>query len=327
MNTNVFCDRFEREGILRIERGLSLDTHFDECPTCDAARHKYESILAALPSAQPDVAPLHDWQSRVLHAATKSDATRPTFSLAGWSRPFVWTALAGAAALAAATFVGRPQVAEFEVQAETHAAISPAELAMDEANAEPTGDEEVTNTETNTEPVAPPAPVAPKPMPRHVAPMVQSTAPKAVKPVAPPPAPVKPSPFVGITLTQTEAFATLAPETMPQSQHHRVTRPNKLYGLKIKYPMAAQRLKVEGETSVQCTIHADGRNTNCRILKSLPYLDNAVIRAVEASRSDPIRVDGKPVDNSDHIWHITITIREIVDNRVSARNLPILNWN
>jgi TonB family protein len=85
--------------------------------------------------------------------------------------------------------------------------------------------------------------------------------------------------------------------------------------------------KVQGETSVQCTIRSDGRNTNCRVLKGLPYLDSAVIRAVEAARSEPIRVNGRAVDHSDHIWHITIKLREIVDDRTSARGLPNLNWN
>ncbi len=326
MNTNVLCNRFEREGILRIERGLSLDAHFDECPSCEVARQKYESILAELPAAQPDVSPQVGWQSRVLQAAAKSDAARPGFSLMGFGRPLMWTAFAGAAALAATVFVHGSQSGQFEVQAETHAP-SAAELAMEEAT-DPVpivGDEEI----TNTEPVAPPAPVAPKPAPRQMPPVVQTAAPKTPQYFLPELAPEKPAPVPSQTreVTKTEPEVTSTAQTNSSPHRYRVTRPDKLVGLKIKYPPAAMKAKIGGETSVQCTIRADGRNTNCRILKSLPYLDDAVIRAVEASRSEPIRVDGKPVDNSDHIWHITITLREIVDDRTSARALPILNWN
>lgn len=325
MNTMETCDRFEREGILRIERGLSLDAHFDECPACEVARQKYESLLAALPSGQPDVVPPLGWQSRVLQAAAKRDASRWSFSLERLRRPFVWTAMAGAAAMATASFVGlSPAPPQFEVQAETHAAAPTADLAVEESSAPVTGDDE----KNAVEPVAPQQPVAPKVTPRQPVLIAQQVAPKPEESWFPPPAPVKPAPsvIVIVPVPQSEAIVNSGPPS-PPTRHVRVIRPDKLYGLAIKYPPAAMQAKVQGEVSVQCTIQADGRNTNCKILKSLPYLDSAVIRAVEAARSEPIRVDGKAVDNSDHIWHITITLREIVDDRTSARALPTLNWN
>ena len=334
MNTNETCDRFEREGILRIERGLSLDAHFDTCPACEDARQKYETLLARLPSAQPEVSPPLGWQSRVLQAATERDATRPMLSLtgfgAGFGRPQIfklrWTAMAAAGAFAAFAFVTAPHSPQFEVQAETHASASLPELAVEESNGPITGEDE---ENTTAWPLPPPTPVAPKATPKQPAPTATTTAPKPQEDLAPPsPAPAKPAPIMSNATSHSETVANSSAQTnAPHSRHLQVTRPDKLYGFAIKYPPSAMKAKIQGETSVQCTIRADGRNTNCRILKSLPYLDDAVIRAVESARSEPIRVNGKAVDHSDHIWHITITLREIKDERTSARGLPTLNWN
>jgi len=325
MNTNGICDRFEREGILRIERGLSLDAHFESCPDCEVARGKYHSLLATLPSAQPDVNPALGWQQRVLRAAADSDAARPGFSFSNWGKPFVWTALAGACALVATTFLGAPQQPQFEVQAETHAAAPTPDSPVEQANEAVTGDEE-TEENTTAWPLPPP-PVAPKPVAKPQSAVMQPSDAQAQDLTAPQRAPAKPTAKTSRDEASTEAVVTSESQQANPSRRLQVTRPDKLIGLSIKYPRAAMKAKVQGETSVQCTIRSDGRNTNCRILKGLPYLDEAVLRAVEAARSEPIRVNGKAVDNSDHIWHITITLREVVDDRTSARGLPTLNWD
>lgn len=319
MNTKPICDRFEREGILRLERGLNLDAHFDQCATCEVARHKYETLLEALPSAEPDVAPKPGWQSKVLQAAVTRETSRPVFSLAGFGRPFGWTALAAAGAMAAWTFVSAPHAQQFEVQAETHASTTLPELAVEEPSEIVTGD----NEPTNAQPLPAPRPVAPKAQPKTTAPMTAATTSQSHDTTSTTPAAAKPAPVKA----QTTITMTSSSSSDGSSKKLQVIRPDKLYGLAIKYPHAAMKAKVQGETSVQCTIRADGRNENCRILKSLPHLDSAVIRAVESARSEPIRVNGKAVDHSDHIWHITITLREIVDDRTSARGLPTLNWN
>jgi TonB family protein len=313
MNTNGLCNRFEREGILRIERGLPLDSHFDTCAACEVARHKYDTLLAALPTSQPDASPPPGWQSRILRAAAESDAARPAFSTTGWGRPFAWAAVAAVGAVAAATFGLDPGPMQFEVQAETHAATTLADSPVEDL---PTGDEQLTEA-------APlPPPVAPRAAPKQAPPLTTA---KASDTNAPSVAP-KPAPSVS-HLTQQAAKTDSVGQVPAQSRRLQVTRPDKLYGFALKYPRAAMKAKVQGETSVQCTIRADGRNTNCRILKSLPYIDSAVIRAVEAARSEPIKVNGKAVDHSDHVWHITITLREVTDTRTSARGLPNLNWD
>lgn len=325
MNTGT-CNRFEREGILRLERGLSLDEHFEACPDCDVARSKYESLLASLPSAQPDVNPALGWQQRVLRAAADSDAARPGFSFAGWRKQFVWTALAGASAIAATMFLGVSSQPQFEVQAETHAAAPTPDSPVEQTNEAVTGDDEPDDENTTAWPLPSP-PVAPKAAPKPQSAVMPQANSQPQETNAAQNAPTKHAPKASVDGAASEAVVTSESQQASASRRLQVTRPDKLIGLSIKYPRAAMKAKVQGETSVQCTIRADGRNTNCRILKGLPYLDDAVLRAVEAARSEPIRVNGKAVDFSDHIWHITITLREVKDDRTSARALPTLNWD
>jgi len=76
MNTNETCNRFEREGILRIERGLSLDANFDHCPACENAAKKYETLLARVPSPPPGASPAPRWSHATTHSADGGRDTR-----------------------------------------------------------------------------------------------------------------------------------------------------------------------------------------------------------------------------------------------------------
>ncbi len=296
MNTTGLCDRFEREGILQIERGLPLDNHFATCDSCGQAQQTYASLFAALPKSAPEVAPRMGWQSRVLQAAAEKETVRPTFSSAGRGTTDAWTAIAMIGALTAAALGFAPRPLPFDMQAETQVTRAPAtpELALPS----------LPESEPETAPA--PAPIAPKAPPKHV-----HSAPVTVTDAQPQSAP--------------NMVATPEPK-VDRSSKPEVVRPDKLYGFSIKYPRAAMEAKVQGDVRVQCTIRADGRNANCRILKSLPFLDEAVLRALAAARTDPIKVNGKAIDNSDHIWHITITLRQPKEEPMIGRGMPIVNW-
>jgi protein TonB len=43
-------------------------------------------------------------------------------------------------------------------------------------------------------------------------------------------------------------------------------------------------------------VTADGSVNNCRVLKSLPFMDRAAIDAIERWRYKPYTVDGKPAE-------------------------------
>lgn len=62
------CDRFEREGLLALERGEPLDPHFDTCPDCVAARAAYERLGLALGRLHAEAEPPAGWEARVRQA-------------------------------------------------------------------------------------------------------------------------------------------------------------------------------------------------------------------------------------------------------------------
>lgn len=87
------CDRFEREGLLRLERGQPLDPHFESCPDCLAARARYERLRAELAEVGSNDRPADAWQAGVWNAIRQRAGRR--------RRRRIWLlAPAGAAALA-----------------------------------------------------------------------------------------------------------------------------------------------------------------------------------------------------------------------------------
>ncbi|MDI1476949.1 energy transducer TonB [Polyangium sp. y55x31] len=333
MNTMALCDRFERDGILQIERGQPLDPHFDDCASCTTARHKYECILAAMPHAEPEVHPPIGWQARVLRASEASE--QPARRKAPASRPIApEIALSfGVAALVIAGGLGvgrgdvavdvtgepalEPRVTVLENEPDTILPTPDLSTPESRALAVPTGD-----GNENAEPPRAPKPVAPAP----------NVAPSRQEEPAPTPAPearTEPEARSEAKTPSPVPAPNVAPAPAPSPARTyvpKIVRPAKLYGFDLKYPRMASLARVQGEVSVQCTIRSDGRNTNCRILRGLPFLDEPILQALRASRSDPITVDGRPVDNSDHIWLISIVLRDTPDAPTNSRNVPIVRW-
>lgn len=59
------CDRFEREGLLALERGEPLDEHFESCPDCRRERAAYERLQRSLTEDEEQLRPRAGWQARV----------------------------------------------------------------------------------------------------------------------------------------------------------------------------------------------------------------------------------------------------------------------
>ncbi|MDC3954687.1 TonB family protein [Polyangium jinanense] len=334
MNTMALCDRFERDGILQIERGQPLDPHFDDCTVCTTARRKYERILAALPHAEPEVQPPIGWQARVLRASDtrenparqKAPASRPIAPEIAFSFGVAALVIAGGLGVGrrdvAVDVTGEP-VVEPKVTVLENApdtVLPTPELPAPESRAlaVPTGD-----GNENAEPPRAPKPVAPAP----------PKAPSRQEEPAPSPAPetrAEPETRTEVKAPSPKPAPNVAPAPTPNparsSYVPKIVRPAKLNGFDLKYPRMALLARVQGEVSVQCTIRSDGRNTNCRILRGLPFLDEAILQALSASRSDPITVDGRPVDNSDHIWLISIVLRDPPDPVTNSRGMPIVRF-
>jgi len=102
------------------------------------------------------------------------------------------------------------------------------------------------------------------------------------------------SPTATVTATATEA-----PVPKPQNVvipfGPGMERPQKLSGPEPAYTREAREANVEGKLLAQCVITADGALSGCHILKSLPFMDQAVLSALAKQRWSPAKVDGKPV--------------------------------
>lgn len=72
-------------------------------------------------------------------------------------------------------------------------------------------------------------------------------------------------------------------------------RPKKLSGPDPVYTRDAREAKVEGKMLVQCVITADGKLSGCSVLKSLPFMDQAVLSALAQQTWSPATVGGQPV--------------------------------
>ncbi len=71
--------------------------------------------------------------------------------------------------------------------------------------------------------------------------------------------------------------------------------PQLLSGPEPRYPLAAALEHVGGSLLVRCTVTAEGLVQDCLVLKSLPYLDEPVLKALSARRYRPALQDGQPV--------------------------------
>jgi hypothetical protein len=67
------CDRFKREGLERLERGLPLDEHFESCPDCLTARESYARLRGMLDNSTPLEKPREGWEAEVRSRIAQSE--------------------------------------------------------------------------------------------------------------------------------------------------------------------------------------------------------------------------------------------------------------
>ena len=74
-----------------------------------------------------------------------------------------------------------------------------------------------------------------------------------------------------------------------------MTRPEQLSGEPVRYTREALAAQVEGTILLKCVITIDGRLDNCRVIKPLPHMSQAVLDAVSTWRYKPVHYQGRPV--------------------------------
>jgi periplasmic protein TonB len=75
-----------------------------------------------------------------------------------------------------------------------------------------------------------------------------------------------------------------------------MSRPVLVSGPKLEYTRAALEHAVDGEMVVRCVITVDGRVYDCRVLRSLPFMERAVVEALERRRYRPAERGGHPLE-------------------------------
>jgi protein TonB len=86
----------------------------------------------------------------------------------------------------------------------------------------------------------------------------------------------------------------------------RMTHPQFLSGPSPQYTERALEREVQGTIVVRCVVTAEGKVYGCKVLKSLPYMDRAVIDALERRRYKPATLGGKAVEVN---YNFKITLR------------------
>lgn len=74
-----------------------------------------------------------------------------------------------------------------------------------------------------------------------------------------------------------------------------MNRPQLVGGPEPVFPREAREAKIEGTLLAKCVITTEGALSGCRILKSLPFLDQPVLEALAQRRYTPVSFQGRPV--------------------------------
>jgi protein TonB len=165
------------------------------------------------------------------------------------------------------------------------------------------------------EPVPPPArtqevkPAAEAPAPKRVRRERESPPKESARVVEAPKAPPQPERDTQTPLTVLTAelvcrsegqFELRAPSERPADvlpfNPKTMSAPERLSGGKPQYTREALAKSIQGVSIVRCILNRDGAMRSCRILKSVPHMDEAVVSALCASRHAPATLNGKLID-------------------------------
>lgn len=86
-----------------------------------------------------------------------------------------------------------------------------------------------------------------------------------------------------------------------------MTRPKKLSGPQPQYTREALEARVQGLMIVKCVITTRGSVERCRVLRSLPHMEQAVLEALYAQHYQPVTFQGRPVP-VDYIFNIRLVL-------------------
>jgi periplasmic protein TonB len=86
-----------------------------------------------------------------------------------------------------------------------------------------------------------------------------------------------------------------------------MNRPSMVAGRDPTYTKEALAARVEGLMIVRCTITTSGAISNCRVIKEVPHMKQAVLDALYSRRYTPVVFNGVPV-NVDYVFNIKLVL-------------------
>ncbi|MFL5345890.1 MAG: TonB family protein [Hyalangium sp.] len=110
---------------------------------------------------------------------------------------------------------------------------------------------------------------------------------------------------LAVPVLPTGALAAVGNRPMPYGEG--MSRPEQLDGKEIAYTREALAAKVQGTMLVKCTITRQGHVENCRILKALPHMEEAVLEALQSRVYKPILYKGQAVA-VDYVFSIKLQL-------------------
>ena len=129
---------------------------------------------------------------------------------------------------------------------------------------------------------------APQPPPPGV---VRSTPGPTSTEAMPPPPPPPPGSMVSV---MSESYRQTLESLQPLRIGGGLKPPTKIKDVKPAYPPEAQAARVQGVVIVEAIIDADGKVADSRILRSIPLLNDAALRAVQEWEFTPTLLNGMP---------------------------------
>jgi TonB family protein len=75
-----------------------------------------------------------------------------------------------------------------------------------------------------------------------------------------------------------------------------MTAPEMVSGPNPEYSPEALDREVEGNMLIRCVVTTSGSVRSCRVLKSLPFMDTAVVTALERRKYKPATFQGRPLE-------------------------------
>jgi hypothetical protein len=118
--------------------------------------------------------------------------------------------------------------------------------------------------------------------------------------------PVREDPFPDLPLTDDVPRCSWPSAYVMPYTNAVMTRPVLLSGSSLRRTPEALAARVSGHIFAKCTLTCFGEVRNCRIIKSLPHMNQAAIDMLESRRYVPVQYGGRPV-NVDYVFHVRVT--------------------